>query len=250
MTYDLLIDAGNTRIKWALAAPGAALGDWHAQGAHLHADAADFARALDAAPAIGRVLVANVAGQAVRDKLASWLAAPRLGLAPQAVEWFASVPQRAGIRNGYRNPAQLGCDRFAAAIGAHALCPGQAIVVANCGTATTIDAVTADGVFLGGMILPGLGLMASSLARNTAQLPQVTPGKLPEGFADNTDDAILTGCLAAQTGAIERAFALHQAVECIISGGAAPYVAPALAVPHRHVDNIVMLGLHAALRSA
>jgi len=93
--------------------------------------------------------------------------------------------------------------------------------------------------------------MATSLARNTAQLPQIAPGsQLPSGFADNTDDAILTGCLAAQAGAIERACALHQAVECIISGGAAPYVAPALGAPHRHVENIVMMGLHAALRSA
>ncbi|WP_374583523.1 type III pantothenate kinase [Pseudoduganella sp.] len=260
MNYDLLIDAGNTRIKWALAAPGAALGAWHAQGAHMHADAADFPAGLMSALAlppgtgpagrIGRVLVANVAGQAVRDMLAGWLAAPALGIAPAAVEWFASVPQRAGVRNGYRNPAQLGCDRFAAAIGAHALAPGKAIVVANCGTATTIDAITADGTFLGGMILPGLGLMATSLAKNTAQLPQIKPGKLPEGFADNTDDAILTGCLAAQAGAIERAFELHQAVECIISGGAAPYIAPAVPVPHRHVENIVMIGLHAALRAA
>jgi type III pantothenate kinase len=264
MTYDLLIDAGNTRIKWALAAPGAALGDWLAQGAHMHADAADpgfalggaicagLAGAPATAPAtIGRVLIANVAGQAVRDRLTAWLAAPQLRIAAPAIEWFASVPQRAGVRNAYRNPSQLGCDRFAAAIGAHALVPGKAIVVANCGTATTIDAITADGTFLGGMILPGLGLMASSLARNTAQLPQIKPGsRLPEGFADNTDDAILTGCLGAQAGAIERAFALHQAVECIISGGAAAYVAPAVQVPHRHVDNIVMIGLHAVLRSA
>ena len=259
MNVDLLIDAGNTRVKWALAAPGAGLGDWRAHGAHMHADAADFPGALLAAlaagasfgaPAIGRVLIANVAGQQVRDMLAISLAAPQLAIAAQAIEWFASVPQRAGVRNAYRNPSQLGCDRFAAAIGAHALCPGKAIVVANCGTATTIDAITADGTFLGGMILPGLGLMAGSLARNTAQLPQIKPGKLPEGFADNTDDAILTGCLAAQAGAIERAFALHQAVECIISGGAAPYVAPAVAVPQRHVDNIVMIGLDAVLRSA
>ncbi|WP_426168676.1 type III pantothenate kinase [Pseudoduganella sp. R-34] len=257
MSYQLLIDAGNTRIKWALVAPGAALGDWLVQGAHMHADAAEFPAALagalagaPAAPGISRVLIANVAGQSVRDMLAGWLSAPQLQLDPQAIEWFASIPERAGVRNAYRNPAQLGCDRFAAAIGARALCPGKAIVVANCGTATTIDAITADGTFLGGMILPGLGLMATSLARNTAQLPQIKPGKLPEGFADNTDDAILSGCLAAQAGAIERAFELHQAVECIISGGAAPYVAPAVPVPHRHVENIVMIGLHAALRSA
>jgi type III pantothenate kinase len=95
--------------------------------------------------------------------------------------------------------------------------------------------------------------MATSLARNTAQLPQIAQGgKLPSGFADNTDDAILSGLLAAQAGAIAQAFALHQATECLISGGAAQYIAPALPaqVSHRLVDNIVLIGLHAAAGSA
>jgi type III pantothenate kinase len=154
------------------------------------------------------------------------------------------------VRNGYRNPAQLGCDRFAAAIGAHALEPGKALVVATCGTATTIDALSAEGDFIGGMILPGLGLMASSLARNTAQLPQIAAsGAIPAGFADNTDDAILSGCLSAQAGAIERACGLLDASLCILSGGAARYIAPALSAPYRMVDNIVMVGLHAAATS-
>ena len=278
----LLIDAGNTRIKWAMvadaapaSAPAAAdsaanagLGAWLAFCAAHHADlrapgtvpgaeadpAARVAAAIAASVAaaggapIAHVLIANVAGQSVLDLLTTALQAPPLSIAPEAIEWFASVPERAGVRNGYRNPYQLGCDRFAAAIAAHALCPGKPVVVANCGTATTIDATTADGTFLGGMILPGLGLMASSLAKNTAQLPQIAPGtRLPEGFADNTDDAILTGVLAAQTGAIERAFELHNAVECIISGGAAPYVSPQVPVPHRHIENIVLIGLQAVL---
>src|SRR5438552_2277587 len=83
------------------------------------------------------------------------------------------------------NPAQLGCDRFASLIGAHALFPGQPLIVATCGTATTVDALSADGLFLGGMILPGLGLMASSLARNTAQLPLVAQDiAVAQTFAD------------------------------------------------------------------
>ncbi|KQW91359.1 type III pantothenate kinase [Massilia sp. Root418] len=290
----LLIDAGNTRIKWALLAsppaPAAALGTWLDYGAVMHADAARLPAAWHAAhaalvaaghAAVSRVLAANVAGAALRDRLTHMLAtgadapgagaatgpagagaaalpsestpAAALRVAPDAIEWFASVPERAGVKNGYRNPAQLGCDRFAAAIGAHALAPGHAVIVANCGTATTIDAVTADGRFLGGMILPGLGLMATSLARNTAQLPQIAQGgKLPSGFADNTDDAILSGLLAAQAGAIEHACALHQAQACLISGGAAAYIAPALPahLPHRLVDNIVLIGLQAAAASA
>lgn len=238
----LLIDAGNTRIKWALAANGAAPGDWMDSGAAMHDEFESMRAAWQGHP-VTRAIVSNVAGARVR-------AALEQVLPPVECEWFASVPQRAGVRNGYRDPAQLGCDRFAAAIGAHALEPGQPLVVATCGTATTIDALAADGSFLGGMILPGLGLMASSLARNTAQLPHIAPNDAaPAGFADNTDDAILSGCVSAQAGAIERACRLLGASLCMLSGGAARYIAPALSAPFRMVDNIVLVGLHAAATS-
>ncbi|APA70255.1 type III pantothenate kinase [Janthinobacterium sp. 1_2014MBL_MicDiv] len=243
----LLIDAGNTRIKWALSAPASTAGAWLASGAVAHAQLDTLAAAW-ASLDISGVLLSNVAGTAIGARLRAQLPA----LPPPAIATFASLPRLAGLRNDYRDPAQLGCDRFAAAIGAHALAPGQAVIVANCGTATTIDAITADGVFLGGMILPGLGLMASSLARNTAQLPQIAgDSPLPAGFADNTDDAILSGCLAAQAGAIERAVRMHGASACLLSGGAASRIAPALTlpVPLQLVDNIVMIGLQAAARS-
>lgn len=252
----LLIDAGNTRVKWALVENGAALGTWFAHGAVSHADLPQLELHLHDAVAehgVDRIIIANVAGNALRVQLEYVLQRtfPAMLLPEQTISWFASVAELAGLHNGYRNPAQLGCDRFAAAIAGHVLARGRAVIVANCGTATTIDAVTADGRFLGGMILPGLGLMASSLARNTAQLPQIAQdGKLPDGFADNTDDAILSGCLAAQSGAIEHAFQRHQAVECILSGGAAQFIAPMLTVPYRTVDNIVLIGLHAASGSA
>ena len=249
----LLIDAGNTRIKWALADTAAAPGAWFAAGAVAHADTGQLAAAWQAAlgkKSISRALLSNVAGAALRARLEQALPA---ALAPDAVRWFASQAQLAGVRNAYRDPFQLGCDRFAAAIGAHVLAPGQAVIVATCGTATTIDALGADGVFLGGMILPGLSLMASSLARDTAQLPHIDridrDMRLPAGFADNTDDAILSGCLAAQAGAIERAFAAHGAALCLLSGGAAPFIAPGLALPYRLVENIVLIGLQAAAGS-
>lgn len=235
----LLVDAGNTRVKWALADAAAPAGEWLAHGAVLHAGLAALAdtwRDLDAASA----LVSNVAGADMRARLAAMLA-------PLPVTWFASTPALSGIVNGYRNPLQLGCDRFAAAIGARALDPGQALVIATCGTATTIDAVSADGVFIGGMILPGLALMAGSLAKNTAQLPQVQPGAaLPAAFADNTNDAIVSGCINAQAGAIERAVAAHGASRCIVSGGAAGYIAPALTIDYIVRENLVLAGLHAA----
>jgi type III pantothenate kinase len=251
----LLIDAGNTRIKWALVASAErrieCVGQWAVCGSIerervlLLGDAWQGQR-------IARALVSNVAGQGVRDSLDQAMLRA-FGLKPVPVEWFASVPQLGGLRNGYRNPAQLGCDRFAGAIGARALFPGRPLLIATCGTATTIDAISADGVFEGGMILPGPGLMAASLARNTAQLPQVPQlAAAPERFADNTADAIAAGCLAAQAGAIERAYALHaaadsqRAAQCVLSGGAAAVIAPHLALPFERVDNLVLIGLHAA----
>ncbi len=249
----LLIDAGNTRIKWSMvdsAEKGAkALGHWAASGS-IECDNVLLLGEAWRGKKIARVIVSNVGGRAMREGLEQALLRA-LGPKPVPMEWFASAAFLGDVHNGYQNPAQLGCDRFASVIGAHALFPKQPLIVATCGTATTIDAVTADGLFLGGMILPGLGLMATSLARNTAQLPQVTQQVLASTpFADNTDDAILSGCIAAQAGAIERAVTEHAgqraipAVQCILSGGAAAWIAPHLSVPCKSVENLVLIGLH------
>jgi len=248
----LLVDAGNTRIKWALVDARADLGNWASYGAMFHKDLDSLGEAWREL-SIRRVLVSNVAGVAMREKIERALL-QAAGMKPVPVEWFASSALRAGLSNSYRHPAQLGCDRFASAIGAHAVFPDRPLIVATCGTATTVDAVTADGVFQGGMILPGLGLMASSLARNTAQLPQVGEAiSVPRIFADNTDEAIISGCIAAQAGAIERAVAAmtyeHGPVHCVLSGGAGAMIAPHLSIVAETVDNLVLIGLHAVSRS-
>ena len=254
----LLIDAGNTRVKWALMPTARlsrpdSLGHWDASGSVEHAQVGQLIDTWRNAH-VSRVILSNVAGAAMRAELECALLSV-LGLKPVPLEWFTSVPQLAGVRNDYRTPAQLGCDRFASAIGAHALFPDEALIVATCGTATTVDALSADGVFMGGMILPGLGLMASSLAKNTAQLPQVAeslPVSTP--FADHTDAAIASGCIAAQAGAIERAFAAHGrsggTVRCVLSGGAADLIAPHLSFSCTRVDNLVLLGLQTVAASS
>lgn len=249
----LLIDAGNTRIKWAVADAG---GSWLHQGAVARGEVASLATAWrQAGLGVERVCVSNVAGPALRETLDDILM--QVFGAAVVIEWFASTPERAGLRNGYRHPGQLGCDRFAAAIGARALFPGQELVVATCGTATTIDVVSAQGVFVGGMILPGLGTMAASLASSTAQLPQIdviSPQEQP--FADNTVDAIVSGCIAAQAGAIEHALderrrqAPGRPLRCVLAGGAGAVLAPHLRLggtPLEKVDNLVLTGLHAAM---
>jgi type III pantothenate kinase len=190
------------------------------------------------------VLACNVAGPVVAtaiDALALQLAAPLV--------WFRSSAAAAGVSNGYDRPTQLGADRWAALLGAHALHRGPILVVLA-GTATTIDVLLANGRFAGGLILPGLTLMRQALARNTAGLPEArgTYGDCPT----NTDDAIASGILHATLGAIERmaqrAFGTLPGAAAtdgviLLSGGAADILAPHLVRPHRQVPNLVLDGL-------
>ncbi len=244
----LLVDAGNTRIKWALAAAGEPPGQWQSFGSVSHAEQSQ----LDAAWsrfAITEVLASNVAGHAFREQLLARL--QQQDVQAEAVRWFRAQSECAGIKNGYAQPGQLGSDRFASLIGARHRFPGERLLVVTCGTATTIDALEPDGRFIGGMIAPGLGTMANSLALNTALLPAVEAAKRERVFADNTQEAIISGCLSAQVGAIAQAMAQRHAptARCVISGGAAPYIVPHLPFPCDAVDNLVLLGLHASLHA-
>lgn len=262
----LLIDSGNTRIKWALVDPRSLWeasrlphsvppqmqdqpSDWIASGVVLQTERENLATVWTAFT-VTHVRIANVAGDAVRQHL-SRILQTACALAPRRIDWFASVAVAGGVHNGYRNPSQLGCDRFASLIGARALFPAQRLIVATCGTATTIDALEADGTFLGGLILPGPVLMAQSLAQQTAQLPQIGEAFIaPPLFADDTEAAIRSGCLTAQSGAIAQALAAHAGARCIISGGAARFIAPRLAQPHYLIDNLVLRGLQASTWTA
>lgn len=250
----LLIDAGNTRIKWGVPqqdASATVAPVWLHGGSVSHAELASLQAVWSALP-IERILISNVAGDAVQAQLEALLSLCAPGVLAQR---FSATRVCAGVRNGYRQPAQLGSDRFASVIAARALYPQRALIVATCGTATTIDALSPDGIFLGGMILPGLQLMAQALARNTAQLPQVADAlALQQVFADNTDQAIVSGCIHAQVGAIMQAHdALaaqqNQPVNCIISGGAARYLTPHLAISCLHLENLVLTGLAVVAKS-
>jgi type III pantothenate kinase len=210
----------------------------------------DALNAAWASLAFSKALVSNVAGEALSALLLSKL--QQRGIRDSAVRWFRAQPECAGVKNNYAQPAQLGSDRFASLIGARYRFPGERLLVVTCGTATTIDALEADGRFIGGMIVPGLGTMANSLAINTALLPAVEAAGRERVFADNTQEAIISGCLAAQVGAIAQAMAQRHnpTARCVISGGAAPYIVPHLPFPADAVDNLVLLGLHASVAGA
>ncbi|MCK9987267.1 MAG: type III pantothenate kinase [Azoarcus sp.] len=233
----LLIDAGNTRVKWGLFGDGV----WQGEGALEHACVGELGALAQGHAGIVRVFGSNVAGSAVADAIAQALH----GHAP-APQWLRSSAACCGIRNAYDQPGQLGTDRWAALIGARALHSAACLVV-SAGTATTIDILDADGLFRGGLILPGEQLMRRSLARDTAQLP-FAAGRFVDA-PRNTADAIASGCLNAQAGAVERMFRhiAHDAgALCLLSGGGADTLAEVLEIPFRRVDNLVLKGLAVA----
>jgi type III pantothenate kinase len=184
-------------------------------------------------------MISNVAGAALREKL------QRVLPAAPVPRWIKSTRTQCGVSSSYAVPSSLGCDRWAALIGAHRMF-GTAAVVVNAGTALTIDALTADGVFAGGIIVPGAELMRKALAANTAAL-KLRPGKFGF-FPDTTGDAIVSGAVNASCGAIERmARFLEEAGEaqplCVLSGGGAELLAPYLNLEVKLVDNLVLEGL-------
>ncbi|WP_142809988.1 type III pantothenate kinase [Tepidiphilus olei] len=232
MNPTLLLDLGNTRLKWALLD-----GDtWRETGACRHEDIATWVAAMRARlPATIRCFGVNVA----HDRLARELER-QLG----SIHWLVAQAQSCGVTNGYDEPERLGADRWAALIAAHHLHRGAALVVC-CGTATTVDWLDADGFFRGGLILPGLTTMRASLAHATARLPFATGDvRLPP---TNTHDAIASGCLLAQVGAIEHYYRVMEGPACgamaLLSGGDADIIAGHLAIPARTVDNLVLRGL-------
>jgi len=253
----LLIDIGNTALKWALAERGAAAGSpsltVHAQPhrgdtawpQHLAEAWAELPRGT---PAVG----CTVAGSALREQVQQIAAGCGL-----RVQWLAAAERHDGafvLENGYRTPAQLGADRWHGMLGACARRPRQSFVLVAAGTATTADCVVFDAGpgaarFIGGCIAPGAQMMLDALAQRTAGLPLARGAAVD--FPDNTDDAIATGVLAAQVGAAQRmvqslAQRLGRAPAVLVSGGDADRVAAGLAgagIAAAIEHNLVLAGL-------
>ena len=243
----LAIDAGNTRVKWGVNIDNA----WLHCGAVATVDISRQTQLRDLLKVqdVDRVVVSNVAGLAVARAITELVHA-----SGKVADFVAACARQCGVVNSYDEPSQLGCDRWAALIAAHIAAPAlqrpQLVVMA--GTALTIDTLTADGHFLGGVIMPGAGLMRSALNNATAQLP------LPQGiyrtFPTNTDDAITTGTIEACAGAVARQYAqvtnkVGSSPHCIASGGGMQELAAHLPFPISINDNLVLDGLLAIARS-
>lgn len=232
----LAIDAGNSRVKWG----------WHdgqAWSGLATVSLIEFAAANHhvnpfAATHEGpdQIVISNVAGEGAHQLIVNWTS-----IFDAEPLWLKGEVERCGVKSLYDNPGQLGPDRWAALVAAHAIVPGACLVV-NAGTATTVDALSAGGEFLGGLILPGVELMRFVLHEHTGRLP-IQAGRYVD-TPRNTADAIESGCRHAQAGAVERMHrALGGASTCLVSGGAGRALMEQLGVPCRYVENLVLEGL-------
>ncbi len=274
----LLLDLGNTALKWALVPAEA--GAWpqaqdeQAAAAPEHgsvAIAADdlqqqltsifihFGAGAEESARATAVFGCAVASRQTMQRVDAALAAAQM----PATQWFAAAGNfdHDGIvlQNCYDDPAQLGADRWHALLGARAHFPREALVVIAAGTATTVDTLTANGRFLGGIIIPGMELMHSALARGTARLP-LAAGHFV-AHPTNTDDAIHTGTVDAHVGLIERRVRRARElaagpVQVVLGGGNAGSLLPFLQAhggfPGVHrAEDLVLRGLwHAARERA
>lgn len=249
--YDLLVDIGNTFLKWGLfraRAAGEARENRIESGHVLLEEISGLAAPFSKLRPPAQIVISNVAGTRVRATmirvLETWPDAP-------PPHWVIPQAEQCGVVNRYRNPAQLGSDRWAALIGARRIVGANPALVVVCGTATTIDYLTAAGEFRGGVILPGVGLMLRALHQHTAALPDADGEYVEHPL--QTVDAIASGCQHAQAGAIERVYRMHAAkapdLICLLSGGAARALSPRLTIPFDLHDNLVLEGLYCISRT-
>jgi type III pantothenate kinase len=240
----LLLDVGNTRVKWGVLDDDRLRRTGHIaqrkigdQG--LGALTAKLPRNVDV------VFASNVSGATFATRLSGVI-----GLHCGCDVHFAKSEREAcGVRNGYRQPRRLGVDRWVAMIGAWSEIESACVVV-DAGTALTIDAIDDDGQHLGGQIIPGVNLMAAALAASTSDIPRTGARTPPSGlgeFGDSTAKAVSNGAWAAVAGAVERAIttlrsnAYDPAV--VLTGGDASRMLTALGNEPLHRPHLVLQGL-------
>ncbi|MFI0545786.1 MAG: type III pantothenate kinase [Brachymonas sp.] len=249
MTF-LAIDIGNTRLKWALYERGQPGAQPLAQGAEFIENIEGLAEGAWSHIAEPKTMLGCcVASDAVRRRAKEQIIERWDYLQPH---WVHSSEQEAGLVNGYDNPNRLGSDRWIAMIAAWQRTRRQfpqntpPLIVVMVGTAVTVEAIDHTGRFLGGLILPGHGIMLRALESGTAGL-HVPTGQVRE-FPTNTSDALTSGGTFAIAGAVQR---MHQHLKqrcgiepvCLMTGGAGWKMQPFMGVPCELVENLIFDGL-------
>lgn len=234
----LLLDAGNTRLKWVVVEDGL----WRAQGSAAYSDLTALSRIL----ASGLdCYIASVAGQQHENQI-------RMLLAPLAIAptWLTAEARYSDVRNNYTDPQQLGVDRWMCLIAARQRIKAPALVV-SVGTAMTVDALAEDGTFLGGLIVPGIHLMQQALQQGTAHISEVNGTW--RAFPHATADAVESGVVAALCGAIQMQHVQLDRMagmtpHCILTGGDAEKLLPHLGMTVEHVPTLVLEGIDCVAR--
>ena len=238
----LLLDGGNSQLKWAWVENGTFSEVGRAPYRDLTQLGEEWLQfADDDVKIVGCAVCGSVKKAMVEEQLT------------RPVEWLSSMPQALGIRNHYRRPEEHGSDRWFNALGSRRFTQNACVVV-SCGTAVTTDALTEDNHYLGGTIMPGFHLMKEAMALKTANLnrpigkvypfPTTTPNAIASGMMDAVCGALMMmhGRLKDKTGG-------GKPVDIIITGGGAARVVQALPEAFVHdnqvkiVDNLVIHGL-------
>ncbi|MCR4347992.1 MAG: type III pantothenate kinase [Sulfuricaulis sp.] len=238
---NLLIDLGNSRLKWAQYGPDLWRTDAALLGNEKNIESL-FGKAWEKIAKPQRVIVCSVSSPERLHAIEQWA----------RTHWSVSIhivrPQaeQLGVKNLYRNPQQLGADRWAALIGVRGL-TGSAVCVVDAGTAVTVEALSARGEFLGGAIFPGLRLLRDSLAQGTEALP-VVAGNATDCLGRSTEDGVAAGTLFGLVGAVERLIDeyrrnLGEPMEIFLTGGDATALAAHLRVSVTPVPDLVFKGL-------
>ncbi|WP_457676955.1 type III pantothenate kinase [Thiolapillus sp.] len=238
MNNDLFIDLGNSRLKWTTGVDGgmgAVAYDRRHLGVTLDREWAGMA-------VPDRVWLASVAAADLQHALAEWLHST-WGLEPLSL----SVQSVAcGVSCGYREPRQLGVDRWMAIIAGYHHSPGGVCVV-DCGTATTLDMVDGHGRHLGGFILPGMEMMRDSLLRGTALKVAAEDDDVRE-WGTSTASCIDLGIRKSVVSLVEHSVERMQAAGVcdpgvVLSGGAAFLLHPYLKLAHEYREALVLEGM-------
>lgn len=236
----LLLDAGNTRLKWVVVEDGL----WRDEGA---AEYDDLSCLLPLLRSGTDCAVASVTAAAHETAIRTLLA--RAGIFPR---WLVAEASFAEVTNGYVEPGQLGVDRWMALIAARRRSRAATLVV-SVGTALTADALTAGGAFLGGIIAPGVSLMQQVIANGTAR--GAAADGVRQDFPRSTADAVQSGIVAALCGAIQVQYAHLGRISggvplCLLTGGDAARLLPHLSIAAEHVPALVLEGMDCVTRGS
>ena len=237
----LLIDIGNTRLKWAVKRPNGIHSGraFFLKSQPLHRS---FELAWKNLERPTRVIAANVAGAAIGDQISQWI---RLQWALD-VEFVCSRRQDHGVRIAYPDPSKLGVDRWACLLALRHFYLLPACVV-DCGTAITLDVLEKTGNHRGGVIMPGLELMKASLLQGTSEIAD-SCGTGRVRLANNTGEAIESGGILAAAGMVEMVLRelereADASFSLIVTGGDARRVAAQLACRAILAPDLVLQGL-------